>query len=52
MLQDIVAGRRTEIESINGAVLASARRAGIEAPHTATLLALVRLMESRVASAA
>jgi 2-dehydropantoate 2-reductase len=49
MLQDTLAGRRTEIEAINGAVMQAARKWGIQAPHTATLLALVRLLESRAA---
>ncbi|MEO8137393.1 MAG: 2-dehydropantoate 2-reductase, partial [Betaproteobacteria bacterium] len=52
MLQDILAGRRTEIEAINGAVIAAAQKSGIRAPHTATLLALVRLVESRAPSTA
>jgi 2-dehydropantoate 2-reductase len=47
MLQDVLAGRPTEIESINGAVIDAARGAGIGAPHTATLLTLMRLLESR-----
>ncbi len=47
MLRDIIAGRKTEIENINGAIMAEARRAGLEAPVTETLLQLVRLIESR-----
>ena len=47
MLQDIQAGRRTEIESINGAVVTAAHQLDIAVPHTATLLTLVRLMEGR-----
>jgi 2-dehydropantoate 2-reductase len=45
MLQDILAGRRTEVESINGAVVSKAQALGIAAPHTRTLLGLVRLKE-------
>lgn len=46
MLQDILAGRRTEIESINGAAVAEARRLGMSLPKTETLLSLVRLLEA------
>ena len=45
MLHDILANRPTEIESINGAVLALARESGIAAGTTDTLLLLVRLIE-------
>nr|BFD42549.1 2-dehydropantoate 2-reductase [Pseudomonas sp. FFPRI_1] len=49
MLQDVLAGRATEIGSINGEVLARAREAGIAVPHTETLLGLLRLIEARAA---
>lgn len=52
MLQDVLAGRKTEIEAINGAVVAAADRSGIAVPCTRTLLRLVRLVEARIASAA
>ncbi|MBF5092910.1 MULTISPECIES: ketopantoate reductase family protein [unclassified Novosphingobium] len=45
MLQDRLAGRRTEIEAINGAVAREAERLGVEVPVTATLADLVRLNE-------
>jgi 2-dehydropantoate 2-reductase len=45
MLQDRLAGRPTEIESINGAVVRVAERLGIGTPVTATLADLVRLLE-------
>ncbi|MCS3399731.1 2-dehydropantoate 2-reductase [Burkholderia thailandensis] len=48
MLQDVLAGRRTEIESINGAVVAAARELGVATPHVETLLRLVRLIDARV----
>ena len=48
MLQDILAGRRTEIEAINGAVVATAGRFDMRLPTTETLLSLVRLAEARV----
>jgi len=47
MLQDVLAGRRTEIEFINGAVVAEAERLGVSAPATKVLLRLVRMRESR-----
>ncbi|KWN86831.1 ketopantoate reductase family protein [Burkholderia ubonensis] len=47
MLQDVLAGRRTEIGAINGAVVAAAREAGVAVPHTETLLGLVRLIDAR-----
>lgn len=51
MLQDVLAGRKTEVEAINGAVVAAAERSGIPVPCTRTLLRLVRLLEARIASA-
>lgn len=45
MLQDRLAGRPTEIESINGALLAAAARSGVPAPALALLTDLVRLGE-------
>ncbi|AZD29273.1 ketopantoate reductase family protein [Pseudomonas chlororaphis] len=50
MLQDVLAGRPTEIGAINGEVLARARQAGIAVPHTETLLGLLRLIEARAAA--
>lgn len=47
MLQDVLAGRPTEIETINGEVVARARAAGVPVPHTAQLLGLVRLIQAR-----
>ncbi|WP_323121085.1 ketopantoate reductase family protein [Burkholderia alba] len=49
MLQDVLAGRRTEIDAINGAVVAAARDAGIAVPHTETLMRLVRIIDARAA---
>ena len=47
MLQDVLAGRATEIGAINGAVAERAGKHGIAVPHTETLLGLVRLIEAR-----
>jgi 2-dehydropantoate 2-reductase len=45
MLQDRLAGRTSEIESINGAVVERARALGIATPVTETMTDLVRLIE-------
>ncbi|WP_322013470.1 2-dehydropantoate 2-reductase [Paraburkholderia sp. J12] len=47
MLQDVLAGRRTEIEAINGAVVEAARKTGLSVPYTESLLHLVRLVDAR-----
>lgn len=49
MLQDLLAGRSTEIDAINGAVLRYANEAGVPTPLTETLCTLVRLIESHAA---
>ncbi|MBS1240561.1 MAG: panE [Proteobacteria bacterium] len=49
MLQDVKAGRRTEVDSINGAIVEAAKRAGVEAPVTETLWRLVKLEEAKLA---
>lgn len=45
MLQDLLAGRATEVEAIHGAVLQVADRLGIDVPVTRTLYQLVSLSE-------
>ncbi len=45
MLQDRLAGRASEIESINGAVVERAAAVGIPTPVLATMADLVRLIE-------
>lgn len=47
MLQDLRAGRRTEIEAITGAVAELASRHGVEVPVSRSVLALVRFLELR-----
>ena len=47
MLQDRLAGRPTEIETINGAVVRAAEALGVKVPVTAALADLVRLLELR-----
>lgn len=47
MLQDRLAGRRTEIESINGAIVTMARQAGVATPTTSLLADLVRMGDPR-----
>jgi 2-dehydropantoate 2-reductase len=44
MLQDVLAGRPTEIETINGAIVAHATELGLDTPVTRTLRDLVRLV--------
>ena len=46
MLQDLLAGRTTEIEAISGAVVRKAAAAGIETPVTSVVLKLVRHIQS------
>ncbi|RKY26784.1 MAG: 2-dehydropantoate 2-reductase [Planctomycetota bacterium] len=52
MLQDVLHGRRTEIDQINGALAVRAARAGIEAPFNALLHALVKALGAAARRAA
>ncbi len=45
MLQDVLARRKTEIETVNGAVVAAADRLGIAAPLNRAMIALVHGLE-------
>jgi 2-dehydropantoate 2-reductase len=45
MLQDVLAGRPTEIEHINGALVRAAEQAGLPAPVNRTLVHLMRLVQ-------
>ena len=49
MLQDLHAGRRTEVDAINGAVVTAAKEAGLAAPVLETLWHLVKLEEAKLA---
>jgi 2-dehydropantoate 2-reductase len=46
MLQDREAGRPSEIETINGAIAAEGKRAGVATPVCDTLADLVRIIEA------
>jgi 2-dehydropantoate 2-reductase len=47
MLQDLRAGRRSEIDAITGAVVDLASRHGVDVPASRSVLALVRFLEAR-----
>ncbi|MFC3097440.1 ketopantoate reductase family protein [Alteraurantiacibacter palmitatis] len=49
MLQDVKAGRRTEVDAINGAIVEAAEARGLSAPVTRTLWHLVKLEEAKLA---
>ena len=46
MLEDVEAGRPTEVELINGALVREAREHGVETPLQKAIYALVRGRES------
>jgi 2-dehydropantoate 2-reductase len=46
MLQDVLNGKRTEIEFINGAIVRQAKALGIPTPVNEVLTSLVRTIES------
>jgi 2-dehydropantoate 2-reductase len=50
MLQDIKAGRRTEVDAISGAIVEAAKRKGLELPVTETMWRLVKLEEAKLPS--
>lgn len=49
MLQDVKAGRRTEVDAINGAIVEAGRAVGVAAPVLETLWRLVKLEEAKLA---
>lgn len=52
MLQDLRAGKRTEIDALNGAVVNLAEKSGIATPVNAALANLIRFLEARPRRAA
>jgi 2-dehydropantoate 2-reductase len=46
MLQDLEAGRKTEIDYLNGALVKKAREAGLAAPTNSFLTHLVKALEA------
>ncbi len=49
MLMDVEAGRRTEIDFINGKFVEYGRRVGLDTPFNRTMSALVKGLESSIA---
>ena len=47
LLQDVLKGRRTEIDHLNGYVLRRGEALGIATPANRTLHALVKLLEAK-----
>lgn len=47
MLQDIRAGRMTEIDYLNGYVMRLGKQVGIETPYNTTIYHLVKHIEAR-----
>ena len=47
MLQDLERGRRTEIDSLNGAIARYAAEAGLATPVNATITALIKALETQ-----
>jgi 2-dehydropantoate 2-reductase len=46
-LQDIAAGRKTEIEELTGSVLILADKHGLEVPYNRAVYAIIKFVESR-----
>lgn len=49
MLQDIIRGKRTEIDVINGAIVAKGRAVGVPVPVNALLTRVIKALEATVA---
>jgi 2-dehydropantoate 2-reductase len=50
MFQDVEAGRRTEIDVINGAIVSAGKRTGTPTPHNQAMVNLVKGWEARIAA--
>ena len=50
MLQDVLAGRQTEVDSICGSVVQRAKAAGIATPHLKTMYNLIKIVEENYAT--
>ena len=46
MLQDMIKGRKTEIDYLNGAVVQLGRKYGIKCPVNDTLVRIIKAMEN------
>jgi 2-dehydropantoate 2-reductase len=46
-LQDIAAGKRTEIDSLTGEVLALAEKTGVDVPYNRAVYAVIKFVEAR-----
>jgi 2-dehydropantoate 2-reductase len=49
MLQDILKGRKTEIDALNGAISTYARGHGLRTPYNDLLTALIKFKEKKKA---
>ena len=47
MLQDIAAGKRTEIDALNGAIIRLADEQGVPVPHNRSVYNLIKFVESK-----
>ena len=52
MVQDVEAKRPTEIDVINGAIVAAGRKHGIPTPINDTMVALIKSLQDRYLAAA
>jgi len=50
MLQDILAGRKTEIDALNGAISRYGREYGLPTPYNDLLTALIKFKEEKNSS--
>jgi 2-dehydropantoate 2-reductase len=49
MLQDVRAGKRTEIDALNGAVVALGQQQVVPTPHNLTITRMIQFMENKTA---